>query len=82
MRETPDGKVRKVVIAGALSYTNRDLQEVADRGEKLDLTVIGFLSFANDVSAALVRRVVQRLSYRGVLTAPDDVRAALKEKED
>lgn len=76
-----DGKARKVVVAGAVNYSKRDLQELADRGERLDLTVIGYLSFANDVSADLVRRVVQRLSYRGMLTAPDDVRAALKEKE-
>lgn len=71
-----------MVVAGALNYSKRELQEIADRGERLDLTVIGYLSFANDVSVDLVRRVVQRLSYRGMLTAPADVREALKEKED
>ncbi len=76
------GKARKVVVAGAVSYSRRELQEMADRGERLDLTVIGYLSFANDVSADLARRVIQRLSYRGVLAAPDDVREALKEKEE
>ena len=53
---------------------------MADRGERLDLTVIGFLSFANDVTADLALRVIERLSYRGVLSAPDDVREALTEK--
>ncbi len=76
-----DGKARKVVVAGAVNYSRRELQEIADRGERIDLTVIGYLSFANDVPADLVRRVIERLSYRGVLTAPDDVREALREKE-
>jgi len=80
--KSPDGNIRKVVVAGAVSYSRRELQEIADRGERLDLTVIGYLAFANDVPAELARRVIQRLSYRGVLTAPDDVRTALKEKED
>ncbi len=77
-----EGKTRKVVVAGVVGYSRRDLQEMADRDERLDLTVIGLLSFADDVTADLVRRVIQRLSYRGMLTAPDDVRKALKEKEE
>jgi hypothetical protein len=79
--ETPDGKARKVFVAGAVGYSRRDLQEMADRGERIDLTVIGYLSFANDVSVDLARKVIHKLSYRGVLTAPEDVRVALKEKE-
>jgi hypothetical protein len=70
-----------VVVAGAVAYSKRELQKIAERGERLDLNVIGYLSFANDVPADLVRRVIHRLRYRGVITAPADVRAALREKE-
>ncbi len=76
------GKTSKVVVAGAVSYSRRELEEMAQRGERLDLTVIGYLSFAKDVPADLALHVIQRLSYRGVLTAPDDVRKALKEREE
>lgn len=80
--KSSSGKPRKVVVAGAVSYSRRSLQEMADRGERLDLNVIGYLSFADDVPADLARRVIHRLSYRGVLTAPAEVREALREKEE
>lgn len=75
-------KTRKVVVAGAVGYSRRELEEMVERGERIDLTVIGYLSFANDVPADLARKVIHKLSYRGVLTAPDDVRKALKEREE
>lgn len=75
------GRVRKVVIAGAVSYSRRELQDIADRGEQLDLNVIGYIAIANDVPADLARRVFHRVQYRGVLSAPADVREVLRTKE-
>lgn len=72
---------RKVVVAGAVNFSRRELEEMAAKGEQYDLNVFGYLSFAHDVSADLARRTIARLSYHGVLNAPDSVREVLKEKE-
>lgn len=74
-------RVRKVVVAGAVSYSRRELQDIADRGEQLNLNVIGYIAIANDVPADLARRVFHRVQYRGVLAAPADVREVLRTKE-
>lgn len=73
--------IRKVVVAGALGISRRELEELAAKGQQYDLTVFGYLSFASDISADLARKTVARLSYRGVLAASDEVRAALRPKE-
>lgn len=74
-------KTRKVIVAGVVTYSRRELEDCADRGERLDLTVIGMLSFANDVTANLVERVVERVKVYGAITASEAARAALKTKE-
>lgn len=78
---TPRPKVRSVWVVGMLTYTRAELEEVIAAHEQLDITSTGVLTFANDVSVDVVTRAVARLRYRGVLSAPSDVRAALKLKE-
>ena len=56
------------------------LEKLLDRGEALDVTVLGLVSVARDVTPDLVDRVVMRFRHRGVINASDEVRAALKRK--
>lgn len=70
-----------VTAVGSIIYTRAELERIVAAGERLDLNVIGLLSFGEDVTPALVDRAIARLRYRGVLSAPSDVREALKRKE-
>src|SRR5262249_36568954 len=60
---------RRVVVAGAVSYTRDDLELVVARGEVLDMHIIGIGSFASGIPAELVDRAITRFRLRGVLSA-------------
>jgi hypothetical protein len=62
-------KIHRVWAAGAVSYARKDLEGVAARGERLDISVLGACLFASDIPAELVDRTVARFRCRGALTA-------------
>ena len=70
-----------VWVAGAVSYSRKDLEGVATRGERLDISVLGACGFASDIPAELVDHVVARFRCRGPLSASPAVREVLKTKE-
>jgi DNA-binding transcriptional ArsR family regulator len=74
-------KIHRVWAAGAVSYARKDLEGVAARGERLDISVLGACLFASDIPAELVDRTVTRFRCRGALTASPAVREVLKMKE-
>jgi DNA-binding transcriptional ArsR family regulator len=74
-------KAQTVIIAGAFSYSRRDLESVLERGQSLKLYVLGHLTFAHDVSAELVDQAIASLRHRGALSAAPEVRAVLKAKQ-
>ena len=63
------------------AYSRKDLEGVAARGERLDISVLGSCSFASDIPAELVDRAVARFRCRGRLGASPAVREVLKAKE-
>lgn len=72
---------RKVAVVGALVYSRDDLERVIAAGEQLDIDVVGYLSFSDDVTAELVDSAIVHLRYRGVLSASGAVLDAIKRKE-
>jgi DNA-binding transcriptional ArsR family regulator len=74
-------KIHRVSAVGALSYSRKDLEGVAARGERLDISVLGACSFADDIPAELVERVVVRFRHLGALSASPAVREVLRAKE-
>ena len=74
-------KINRVWVAGAVSYSRKDLEGVVARGERLDISVLGACGFASDIPAELVDRTVARFRCRGALTASQAVREVLKTKE-
>jgi DNA-binding transcriptional ArsR family regulator len=74
-------KIHRVWAAGAVTYSRKDLEGVAARGEQLDISVLGACLFASDIPAELVDRTVTRFRCRGALTASPAVREVLKMKE-
>jgi DNA-binding transcriptional ArsR family regulator len=74
-------KMHRVSAVGAISYSRKDLEGVAARGERLDISVLGTCSFASDIPAELADRVVSRFRCLGPLSASPAVREVLKTKE-
>jgi DNA-binding transcriptional ArsR family regulator len=74
-------RTRKALVAGAITYSRRELEDLASRGERLDLIVIGRLSFADDISADLIERTIARINLYGVISASAATQAVLKAKE-
>lgn len=74
-------RIRAITVVGLTDFSRSDLEQVASAGQQLDLDVSGYLSFGADVTPELIDRAIARLRYRGILSAPSDVRAALKRKE-
>jgi DNA-binding transcriptional ArsR family regulator len=74
-------KINRVWVVGAVSYSQKDLEGVAARGERLDISVLGACGFASDIPAELVDRTVARFRCRGPVSASPAVRDVLKMKE-
>jgi DNA-binding transcriptional ArsR family regulator len=74
-------KINRVWVAGGVSYSRKDLEGVAARGERLDISVLGVCGFADDIPAELVERTIARFRCRGPLSASPAVRDVLKTKE-
>jgi DNA-binding transcriptional ArsR family regulator len=78
---TREPKINRVWVAGAVSYSQKDLERVAANGERLDISVLGACGFASDIPAELVERTIARFRCRGPLSASPAVREVLKTKE-
>lgn len=74
-------RVRPVIVVGAVTYSRAELEQVVAAGQRLNLDVTGFLSFASDIPPSLIDQAIERVRYRGVLSARSDVREALRRKE-
>ncbi len=65
---------------GVLFYSAKDLEDVVAEGKQLELKVIGFLKFSDDVTTDLVERAIAKISLTGILRAPPNVILALNQK--
>src|SRR5579872_121148 len=74
-------KAQTVVIAGACTYSRGDLEGVLERGRRLNMYVLGHLTFARDVSAELADQAIASLRHTGTLSAAPEVRVVLKAKQ-
>jgi len=78
--QSPAPKMRRGFLVGAQHLTRQSLEAFVDRNETVDMMVLGVCSFAEDVTADLVDRVVVRFRQRGALRASDEIRAVLQRK--
>lgn len=68
---------RDELVLGLLAYSRADLEAVQARGDMLSLRVLGLLTIADDVPAALAAATIRSVTVLGALRAPTAVRAAL-----
>lgn len=73
-------KSRKSMVIGSMIYNRRDLEEKRDSNEKVNIRVIGTLVLADDITPELALETIESITLHGIVKAPDDVKAALKDR--
>jgi len=71
---------RKTLVLGMQHYTRRDLEEVREAGETLEIKVLGLASIDDDVDPELARETIESLTVLGALRASPTVKSALKDR--
>ena len=71
---------RKTLVLGLQHYTRRDLEEVRDAGETLQIKVLGLASIADDVPPELALATIDSVVVLGAFRASPAVKAALAER--
>jgi Arc/MetJ-type ribon-helix-helix transcriptional regulator len=72
---------RRNLDLGLRHYSRADLEEVARRGERLDIVVLGLASIADDVTPELAQRAISSIQVLGALRASPAVKAALDDRK-
>jgi Arc/MetJ-type ribon-helix-helix transcriptional regulator len=65
---------------GALIYDKSDLEKLRTKGEKINLTLVGFLHLTSDIPPELALEVIESIEVRGVFHASEALKAALAER--
>ena len=68
---------RRALTLGTRHLSRRDLEELRDAGQTVDLHVLGLATIANDVSADLALATISSVEVLGAFRAPKTVKAAL-----
>ena len=68
---------RRALTIGTQHLSRRDLEELRDAGQTVDLHVLGLATIANDVSADLALATISSVEVLGAFRAPTTVKAAL-----
>ncbi|HEX8934221.1 MAG TPA: hypothetical protein VF788_08525 [Pseudonocardiaceae bacterium] len=71
-----DPIVRRTLILGTQHLSRRDLEELRDAGQMIELRVLGWATIADDVTAALALATVASVEVIGAFRAPRAVKAA------
>ena len=68
---------RRTLVLGTQHYTRRQLEEIRDAGQMIQIRVLGLASIAADVSPQLALATVASVEVLGAFRAPAAVKAAL-----
>ena len=71
--------VRRSIAVGMVFYDGRSLARMLEKGEQVDVNVVGVFNLANDVTPDLALRVLHSVKVLGSFNAPPMVRSALAE---
>jgi hypothetical protein len=67
-------------VIGVLTYDRADLEKRKNRGEKLNISVVGLLQLREDISPELAASVISSVRVLGIFSASDAVRGALADR--
>ena len=68
---------RRTLTLGSCHYTRRDLEQIRDTGQLIQIRVLGLASIAADVSPQLALATIASVEVLGAFRAPAAVKAAL-----
>ena len=68
---------RRTLTLGTRHFSRRDLEEIRDAGEMVDIRVLGLASIADDVSPKLALATIASVEVLGAFRASVAVKAAL-----
>lgn len=68
---------RRALTLGTRHLSRRDLEQLRDAGQKVDVRVLGLVTIANDVSPDLALATITSVEVLGAFRAPRAVKAAL-----
>ena len=71
---------RKTLMLGLQRYTLQDLEAVRAAGQRLQISVLGLASIADDVSPELALATIDSINVLGAFHASDAVKRALAER--
>ena len=71
---------RRSLMLGLRHVTRSELEQLREKGQCLDLRVVGLARIAQDVSAALARATIGSIVVLGALDASPAVRKALADR--
>jgi Arc/MetJ-type ribon-helix-helix transcriptional regulator len=71
---------RKMLVLGIHHFSADDLRAIEQRGETVDMRVLGLASIATDVTPELARATIASLSVLGSFHASAGVKAALADR--
>lgn len=75
--EIQQSVTRNSYVIGVLAYDRADFEKYRQKGEQVEIKVIGFLNLADDIPAELARQVVASIQVRGIFQASSELKAAL-----
>jgi len=68
-------------MVGLIHFGEKELEPYRQRGEMLDIQVVGYLNIGKDVTPDLAEATIRKLRVQGVLTMPTNVGMRLKDLE-
>jgi len=71
---------RKTLLLGLQQYTRQDLEAVRVAGQRLQISVLGLATIADDVSPELALATIDSVSVLGAFHASDAVKRALAQR--
>ena len=78
--EIQQSVTRHSSVVGVLVYDRADFEKRKARGEKIQISIVGLLHLASDITPELARDVVESLHVRGVFSASEAVKTALVDR--
>ena len=72
-----DTVARRALTLGTRHLTRRELEEIRDAGQTVEIRVLGLATIANDVSPELALETISSVRVLGAFRAPSAVKAAL-----
>ena len=71
---------RKSMAMGIIAYSKSDLIKRRDKGEMMDISIVGMLIFMGDITPELALETINSINVSGVFRAREDVKKALGDR--